>query len=273
MIKGMTGFGSAQLAKNTVKAMVEIKTVNHRYFDISYYLPIGFGIIENKIRLLLQKNILRGRVTISVKITQQPEKSILLNKGAVRTYLKNANSLKREFKLDNDMSVSDLIKMPGVLEVKETLVRPEDLWPDLEKCLKRAIKSVDVMRKREGKSLLGDVTDQLKRMLLQSKKIEERLLSILNEKKKKLNDEEFRSLQKSTDINEEISRLNHYIEEMKKLLKSKNSVGKRMDFIAQEMQRETNTIGSKVQDKMISNAVIALKSKVEKIREQAQNIE
>ena len=129
------------------------------------------------------------------------------------------------------------------------------------------------MRRSEGRSLAADVANQLKRMTLQTKKIQKKAKFILNEKKKKLTNEEFRSLQRSSDVNEEVTRLLHYIDEIKPLLKGKISVGKKIDFIAQEMQRETNTIGSKLQDKVVSNAVIALKSKIEKIREQAQNIE
>jgi len=273
MIQGMTGFGCAQLSNNRVAATVEIKAVNHRYIDISYYMPIGFASIENKIRQLIQKKLQRGRITVSVKITQVSGKKIVLNKEAVKTHLKYVNSLKREFNLKDNVAISDIIRLPGVLETKETLVRPEAMWTNLEKCLNKSIAGVVVMRKREGKSLFKDVSDKLNRMLLQINKIERRLEVIIKKKKKNLTDEEFKSFQKSTDINEEISRLTHYIDEVKKLLKRAGSVGKRMDFIAQEMQRETNTIGSKVQDKLVSNGVIALKSKIEKIREQAQNIE
>jgi len=129
------------------------------------------------------------------------------------------------------------------------------------------------MRKREGRSLCADVTDKLRRMLLEIKKIQRRAQEILKEKKGKLTNEEFSSFQKSNDVNEELSRLIHYIEEFKLLLKTDIAVGKKLDFIAQEMQRETNTVGSKLQDKIVSSAVIALKSKIEKIREQSQNIE
>ena len=118
-----------------------------------------------------------------------------------------------------------------------------------------------------------DVGDKTKRMLLQVKKIRARAAIILKQKKKKLTVEEFKSFQKNIDIEEEITRLSHYIYEVKQLLKSLVPIGKKMDFIAQEMQRETNTIGSKLQDSAVSNAVIALKSKIEKIREQSQNIE
>ena len=129
------------------------------------------------------------------------------------------------------------------------------------------------MRKREGTALAGDVNGQLKRMILQISTIKARSKELLKEKKDKATDEEFSSYQKSNDINEELARLAHYIEEARALLKQSEGVGKKLDFIAQEMQRETNTIGSKVQDKEVAAAVIAIKSKVEKIREQSNNVE
>ncbi len=273
MIKGMTGFGAVQFTSGAIKAVIEIKSLNNRYLDVNYYLPIGYNSIENKMRQVLQKSLQRGRVTVSLRIIDKPAQTIALNKGVVKAHIRYANSLKKEFKLKNDLSLSDLIRLPGVLEAKETMINPDKLWPDIEKALKKTIITLVNMRKREGRSLATDVTEKLKQMAVNTKKISARAKFILKEKKKKFSDEEFQSFQRSNDINEELSRLNHYIAEIKKLLKSTNSVGKRIDFIAQEMQRETNTIGSKLQDKVVSNAVISMKSKVEKIREQAQNIE
>jgi len=273
MIKGMTGFGSVQTSAGAIKAVVEIKSLNHRYFDINYFLPIGFGILEDKIRQIVQREINRGRVTVSVKIMQKPTQSISINKEAVRAYLKSARQLSREHKVPNNLGVSDLIKLPGVLETKEFIARPEATWPALSKSIKKAVGGLMVMRKREGRSLSADIGDKLRRMFLQIKRIEARSRVLLREKRGKLTVEEFSSYQKSSDINEEISRLKHYVNECRLLIKTNISVGKKIDFIAQEMQRETNTIGSKLQDKVVSNAVIALKSKVEKIREQSQNIE
>ena len=129
------------------------------------------------------------------------------------------------------------------------------------------------MRQREGKSLAADMGDKLKKMSARLKAIEKRAAQILKEKQKVLKPEEFSSFQKSIDVNEEIARFTHYIQEMTELFKASIPVGKKMDFIAQEMQREANTLGSKLQDQMVSNAVIALKSKIEKIREQANNVE
>ena len=273
MIKGMTGFGSSQFSKGGAKAIVEIKTLNHRYFDISYYLPIGFSSIENKVREIVRGEIERGRISISVKFMQKPAQQVSLNKDVVEKYVRYAKQLERSYKVNNNLSTADLMKMPGVFEVRENLMEADEVWPLLEKSLRKALKHVVVMRRAEGRSLAADVNDKIKRMAGQIKTIQRRGAVILKEKKKKLTSEEFASFQKGADINEEISRLLHYIDEIKKLLRIAASSGKKLDFIAQEMQRETNTIGSKVQDNTVTNAVIALKSKIEKIREQAQNIE
>ncbi|MFA5261920.1 MAG: YicC/YloC family endoribonuclease [Candidatus Omnitrophota bacterium] len=273
MIKGMTGFGQELLSSGKIKAVIEIKSVNQRYLDINYFLPVGFGSLENKIRLMIQNNLHRGRVTVSLKIVEKETQEAKLNKNIARRHLQNANRLKKEFGIKGDLTLSDLVKLPGVLEIKETVLSPEALWPVLSKGFEKAIKGLLLMRISEGKSLANDVTDKLRIMSLQIKKIQKKARSLLNEKKKELTPEEFRSFQRGSDVNEEVTRLLHYIEEIKPLLKSDTAVGKKIDFIAQEMQRETNTIGSKLQDKVVSNAVISLKSKIEKIREQSQNIE
>ncbi|MGE0267808.1 MAG: YicC/YloC family endoribonuclease [Candidatus Omnitrophota bacterium] len=273
MIKGMTGFGCSQIASGEMKAIVEIKSLNHRYLDINFYLPIGFGSIEQSIRQLIQKYIERGRVTVSIKIIDKPSQTIICHKDTIKKHLNYANQLKKEFNLKNDLTLSDIVKLPGVFEIKETLIYPEQIWPSLNKSMTKALIALEKMRKSEGRSLSGDVSDQLQKMSEQIQIILKKSKELLKEKKKKLTAEEYTSYQKSSDINEEISRLKHYIAEVKILLKAKISVGKNVDFIAQEMQRETNTIGSKLQVTAISNAVITLKSKIEKIREQAQNIE
>lgn len=273
MIKGMTGFGSAEIASGKIRGSVEIKSLNHRYLDIGYFLPTGFGAIEVKIRDLLSQDIERGRVTVAVKITNKPTHTIHFNKHVISTYLHYSKILKKDFGINGQLSVNELMQLPGVIDTRETVLSPEDLWPMIEKGFRKALAELLVMRSREGKSLARDVSSLLRLMSLQINKIQSRARVILREKKKKMTDEEFMSFQKSADVNEEIARLSHHIDEFKLLLQSDIAVGKKLDFIAQEMQRETNTIGSKVQDKFVSNAVIALKSKIEKIREQSQNVE
>lgn len=273
MITGMTGFGSAEISTSDVKGTVEIKTVNHRYFDISYYFPIGFGSIEEKVKRIVNDEVKRGRVTISLKLVQRSTQTGVLNHDAVKRYLEVAKILEKNYGLKNQTTVSDILRLPGVINVHDSVLDPEELWPFIEKALRKAVKEVVLMRKREGKTLAADISDKLRIMATNIIKIRQRAKALLQEKKKIQTNEEFSSYQKSNDINEELTRLSHYIDEAKALLKSGDLVGKKFDFVAQEMQRETNTVGSKVQDQTVSNAVIALKSKIEKIREQSQNVE
>lgn len=273
MIRGMTGFGVAQFSYGKIKGTIEVKSVNHRFFDLAFYLPVGFGVVEGKIRDVLSKSLIRGRVTVSLKIQERPGQQAVFNEDLIHEYLKHAKSIEKKYRLTNNLTLADLIRMPGVVDVRDVVVDPATLWTAIERALKLAVKSLEVMRAREGKSLVVDISDKLKKMTNRLKAIEKRSLEILRNRQKNLKPEEFSSFQKSIDVNEEIARFHHYIEEMRLLLKDGKQAGKKLDFIAQEMQRETNTLGSKLQDDLVTNAVIALKSKIEKIREQANNIE
>jgi uncharacterized protein (TIGR00255 family) len=273
MITGMTGFGSATFASGKVKGVIEVKSVNHRYLDLKFYLPTGFGVVESKVREGLAKFISRGCVTISVRITEKPVQEVSFNEDLIQEYLRHARNIEKKYKLSNNLTLADMIRMPGVADVREVFVDAQALWPAVEKAFFQALKGLQVMRASEGRSLAKDMSDKLKRMALKLKAIQKQHDLLLKEFQKTSKPEEFASYQKSIDVNEEIARFNHYIEEMTALLKVSVPVGKKMDFIAQEMQREANTLGSKLQDEMVSNAVIALKSKIEKIREQANNVE
>ena len=269
----MTGFGSSEFVQGKVKGTVEIKSQNHRYFDPVFYLPSGFSAMESGLKKILNKSVLRGRITVSVKITDKPQTHLSFNKEAVKQYLKYARMLKSEYGLANNLALSDVIRLPGVVETREYLAVPETLRPAVESAVKRAVKGLVSMRVREGWALTRDISGILGRMRMELKKIQARAKIILKAKKAVLNSDELLSFQKSVDISEEAARLAHYIQEFSLLLKSSAEAGKKLDFVAQEMQRETNTIGSKLQDQVVANAVVALKSKIEKLREQAQNIE
>lgn len=273
MITGMTGFGSADKTFGKMKLLLEIKSQNHRYLDMVFYLPPGFAAIENKIRDIISKEIQRGRVTVSLKIVDKSLHHLVFNRDIVKDYLRYAQEMKKEFHLINNLGIADILRLPAVFETRETILEMDTIWPVLHPGVSQALRGLLAMRRREGSSLTADFRSVLNRMLMQIKKIEARSKGLLQEKKKNATTDEFISYQKSSDINEELIRLKHYIEEFKNLLKTVTVVGKKLDFIAQEMQRETNTIGSKVQDPIISNAVIALKSKIEKLREQSQNVE
>lgn len=273
MIKGMTGFSSVEISHGAVKAVLEIRSVNHRYLDVSYFLPPGFTSLEDKIRQVLQKNITRGRVVVSLKITKKDEPTLNFNKSVVRAYLRREKEIKNEFGLQGDLTLSDLIRLPGVVEVQDVEPKAAALWNAVEKGTAKALALLTAMRLREGKSIVNDIEKQMRHMSLGINTIRSKEKEILATEKKKLSSEEFEAFQNGIDVNEELSRLTHHIEEARRLLKSTDAVGKRIDFVAQEMQREANTIGSKLQDKVVSSAVISLKSNIEKLREQAQNIE
>ena len=273
MITGMTGFGTSGIFLGKGKGVVEVKTVNHRYLDVAFYLPVGFSSFEGPIQKVIARHIKRGRVTVAVRITGKPQVDVCFNEDAIKRYRDFAKSLARRFGVKDDLSAADIMRMPGVVEAKEVFIEATHMWPSLEKGLIKAIDSVVAMRLREGKALEKDIAGQLAGMGVSMAQIKARIRDLLKIQKKELSGEEFSSYQKSNDINEELARLAHHIDEAKGLLKQKQEAGKKMDFIAQEMQRETNTIGSKVQDKDISAAVIAIKSKIEKIREQANNAE
>ena len=134
MITGMTGFGAAEISTVDVKGTIEVKTVNHRYFDISYYFPIGFGSIEEKVRRIINQNVKRGRVTVSLKIAQRSAQTGALNHGAVKRYLEVAKILEKNYGLKDQLTVSDLLRLPGVINVQDFILNPEELWPHVEKC-------------------------------------------------------------------------------------------------------------------------------------------
>ncbi len=273
MITGMTGFGAGEIAFGRVRGIVEVKTVNHRYLDVVFFLPTGFSSLEDKIQKIVVGRIKRGRVTVSVKITEKPHTNIILNQEAVKRYLDIARNLGQKYRIENDVTVADIMRLPGVVEAKEAFVQAADLWPILEKALQKAVSGMIVMRRREGKALSTDINGLLKRMQAQIILIKNRAAALLKENKGRMASDEFSSYQKSNDVHEELERLAHYIDEAKALLRQPDGAGKKLDFIAQEMQRESNTIGSKVQDKVVAASVIAIKSKVEKIREQSNNVE
>jgi uncharacterized protein (TIGR00255 family) len=269
----MTGFSSVEVSWGTMKAVLEIRSVNHRYLDVSYFLPMGFTSCEDRMRPVIQKAVARGRVTVSMKIAKKQEPEITFNKSVIRTYLRREKEIKKEFGLKGVLVLSDLIRLPGVVEVQEVEPKASTLWPTIEKSLSKALKLLVIMRLREGKSIVADIQKQINCMSLAINTIRSKEKSILSSEKNKVSLEEFESFQKSIDVNEELARLSHHIDEVRHLLKASEAVGKKMDFIAQEMQREANTIGSKLQDKTVSSAVISIKSHIEKLREQAQNIE
>ena len=292
MIKSMTGFGRCEVSENDRKFTVEMKSVNHRYLDVNIKMPKKLNFFESAIRALLKDYIQRGKVDMFITYEDMTENnvSIKYNKEIAAEYLKYLKDMAEEFALDNDIRVSTLSRYPEVLTMEEQNIDEEGIWKTLEKAIRGAAEGFVETRIKEGENLRNDLISKLDGMLSHVDFIQERSPQIITEYKQKLEDkvkdlladvkvDENRLLMEVTIfadkvcVDEEIVRLKSHIETTKATLQAGGSVGRKLDFIAQEMNREANTILSKANDLEISNRAIELKTEIEKVREQIQNIE
>lgn len=292
MIKSMTGFGRCEIAENSRKFTVEMKAVNHRYLDVNIKMPKMLNFFESAIRNELKNYISRGKVDIFISYEDTSEKTstVRYNKELAAEYLTYLRQMAADFGLDNDIRVSTLSKYPDVLSMEESGVDEEELWKELQKAVVGAVKVFVDTRIVEGEHLRDDLIEKLDGMLKLVDFISERSPQIIADYRKKLEDrvkelladtavDEGRLLTEVTIfadkvcVDEEIVRLRSHIETTKKTLLEGGSIGRKLDFIAQEMNREANTILSKANDLEISNCAIELKTEIEKVREQIQNIE
>ena len=292
MIKSMTGFGRCEAVTDECKISVEIKAVNHRYLDLSIKMPKKFNYFEAAMRTLLKDYIQRGKVDVFITYEDYTEDQVSLkyNSTLAAEYMKNFEKMAEQFGLEDDVTVSMLSRCPEVLTMEQVPEDEEHMWAMLQEVLKGAAENFVGTRLREGENLKNDLIGKLDHMLSMVDFIEERSPKILEEYRQRLGDKVRELLQNSTIdesriltevtvfadkicVDEETVRLRSHIEGMKKELLAGGSVGRKLDFIAQEMNREANTILSKSSDLAISDKAIALKTEIEKVREQIQNIE
>ena len=292
MIKSMTGFGRCEVLKDSRKFTVELKSVNHRYLDVNIRMPKKLNFFETSIRTLLKSYADRGKVDIFITYEDlsQSQVSVKYNAALAAEYLKYLNQMAEEFSLDNDVRVSTLSRYPEVFTMEECSEDEDELWNGLKEALEGAFSQFVEMRTKEGERLKEDILLKLDLLSEQIRLIEERSPQIIAEYRTKL-EEKMRELLEDTQIDdnriaaevilfadkictdEEVVRLKSHIQHMKETLEESNGIGRKLDFIAQEMNREANTILSKANDLDISNRAISLKTEIEKIREQIQNIE
>ena len=292
MIKSMTGFGRCEVLKDSRKFTVELKSVNHRYLDVNIRMPKKLNFFETSIRTLLKSYADRGKVDIFITYEDlsQSQVSVKYNAALAAEYLKYLNQMAEEFSLDNDVRVSTLSRYPEVFTMEECSEDEDELWNGLKEALEGAFAQFVEMRTKEGERLKEDILLKLDLLSEQIRFIEERSPQIIAEYRTKL-EEKMRELLEDTQIDdnriaaevilfadkictdEEVVRLKSHIQHMKETLEESNGIGRKLDFIAQEMNREANTILSKANDLDISNRAISLKTEIEKIREQIQNIE
>jgi uncharacterized protein (TIGR00255 family) len=287
MIKSMTGFGRCEVLKDSRKFTVELKSVNHRYLDVNIRMPKKLNFFETSIRTLLKSYADRGKVDIFITYEDlsQSQVSVKYNAALAAEYLKYLNQMAEEFSLDNDVRVSTLSRYPEVFTMEECSEDEDELWNGLKEALEGAFSQFVEMRTKEGERLKEDILLKLDLLSEQIRFIEERSPQIIAEYRTKL-EEKMRELFDDNRIaaevilfadkictDEEVVRLKSHIQHMKETLEESNGIGRKLDFIAQEMNREANTILSKANDLDISNRAISLKTEIEKIREQIQNIE
>lgn len=292
MLKSMTGFGRSEIANERQKITVEMKAVNHRYCDINIKMPKKLSIFEAGIRNLLKKYIQRGKVDVFITYEDYTENNMVLkyNEELAAEYVGVLQRMSEQFGIENDVRGSSLSRYPDVLTLEEQTVDTDELWGVLEEALHKASEQFVETRLVEGENLKNDLISKLDGMLEAVDFIEKRSPEILVEHRQRLEAkvkellgdstiDESRIITETTIfadkicVDEEIVRLRSHITSTRKALLEGGSIGRKLDFIAQEMNREANTILSKANDLEVANRAIDLKTEIEKVREQIQNIE
>jgi uncharacterized protein (TIGR00255 family) len=292
MVKSMTGFGRGEYQENGKKINIEIKTVNHRYTDIFVKFPRMLAFLEDKVRDIISKNISRGKIDVFMTYEEfgEDSKTVVVDEALAGAYLKAINTLGSKFDLRDDITVSMLSRFPDILRVEKVEEDEGELLRIVSNAVQTALDSLLKMRIVEGAALKTSLLEKLDNVLNIVSQIEERAPSVVSDYKERLTNRLKELLeQKVVDenriatevaifadrcsIDEEIVRLKSHIVQFKDTLNLEIPVGRKLDFIVQEMNREINTIGSKANDISITKCVVDVKSEIEKIREQVQNIE
>ena len=292
MLKSMTGFGRSEIVTDECKISVEMKSVNHRYLDLGIKMPKKFNYFEAAIRNLLKGYIQRGKVDLFISYEDYTEGNVSLryNRQLAAEYMQAFKEMAEQFGIENDVKVSALSRCPEVLTMEQEPEDEDKMWKVLETALREAAERFVETRKAEGENLKADLLGKLDSMTELVSYVEERSPKVIAEYREKLESkvkellesasvEESRILTEVTIfadkicVDEETVRLRSHIESTRAELMAGGSIGRNLDFIPQEMNREANTILSKANDLEISDRAIALKTEIEKVREQIQNIE
>ena len=291
-MKSMTGFGRAKLEKNNRIYSIEIKSVNHKYCDISVKLPRSLSYLEEKIKKEISTKISRGKIDVYVSFENYSEagKEIIINKELAKEYLEKFNELAIETGLNTNLSVTEITKLPDILTIKETDDDEELIENELMECLQNAIDNFVSMREVEGNKIKEDLIERINNIEKEKEKISKYSTRLIDEYVVKL-EERVKQLLKTDiidesrlamevvlyadkcSVEEELTRLDSHICQFRNLIEETTPIGKKIDFIIQEMNRETNTMGSKSGSIEITNIVVNIKTELEDIREQIQNIE
>ncbi len=275
MLNSMTGFGSRQAKIWPFgKVGVELRSANHKFLDTVFHLPEGFLSLEDRIKKAVETKIKRGRVTCVMSLVGQESPTVFINERLVNGYLVALKKVKRRFGLKDDLRLDTLIHLPGILSLAESRTPKERIWPRLNLLVNQALDDLVKMRQKEGQALGGYLKIRAQTLDNNLSAVKSRSRKLIKAKCARIKtDEERSSFLKTTDITEEVERLAFHIRNFRNKLSKPGPIGKELDFIAQEMQREANTMAAKSCHAAISGRVVQMKSQIEKIREQVQNIE
>ncbi len=293
MVRSMTGFGRGTCNENGKEFTVEIKSVNHRYIDFYIKLPRQIAYLEERVREVASKCIFRGKVDIFISFEDRSEdsKSVMLDEALAGAYIQAVEKLKEKYSLKDDLSISLVSRFPDVLRIEKTEDDEEQLWNILSKALETAVASLVQMREKEGNELrmsllqkadymeniISQIANRSPEVVIEYKqKLENRIKELLNQQTVDENRlaMEVAIFADRCSIDEELVRLGSHLSQLRDILGiKKQPVGRKLDFLVQEINREINTIGSKSNDIIITKNVLELKSETEKIREQIQNME
>lgn len=293
-MKSMTGYGRGECAQDGFKITVELSSVNRKQGEVTVILPRELEVLEAQIRDLIHRHISRGRITARVALHEPTGRAFArmhLNVPLARVYARALGRLAKELRLPGPVTLDHLVRAPGVFQTNQEITDAEHFWPGVERALKTALAALVKMREREGAHLAQDLARRIALMRKATAKIRKRAPFVQRRYRQQLihriksaglaapapDDErllkEVVLFADRSDISEELTRLESHFQQFDDCLKSTEPIGRMLDFLAQEMNREINTIGSKANDSVISSEVVKLKAELEKFREQAQNVE
>lgn len=292
MIKSMTGFGRAQETVDGMTVTVELKSVNHRYFEFTAKVPRTYGFLEEKLKSFLNARVSRGKMEcyVTIENLEESDMEVIVNPSLAKGYVDALRTLSETFGLKEDYSAISIAKFPDVLTLRKAPADEEKIWNAVQKVTELAVERFVTMRETEGEKLRADILSKADTILEHVAFVESRSPQTVREYHEKLR-QRMEELLENTQVDEqrllteaaifadkvavdeETVRLRSHISQLREFLNADEPIGRKLDFLVQEMNRESNTIGSKAQDVEIAKRVIAIKAEVEKIREQVQNIE
>lgn len=271
MLTSMTGFAQAVSHFKNIQLNVEMRSLNHRYLECIVHAPEGLGAVEEIVKAQVRGKISRGRITVALSVEKQ-HPLVLVDYDLAENYLKTLKHLGQRLKLNDTVSLNQIIHLEGILKIEKLSITPEFIQA-VKQVIHKALEKLTGIRQKEGKALAGDILRRIAVIQKEVEKITRCTKEMNSEKKRSCAEEEYSVFLKNTDISEELTRINYHSRNFLATLNKAAACGKELDFISQEIQREANTISAKAQSAKISSSVVKIKSAVDSIREQVQNVE